>query len=122
MSVTVTTLVREFAYNGVALPDPGPALTVEQVRDVYSATYPEIVTASIEGPEIKGGKQVYTFRRAVGTKGGNTLRTCVQKQDGLPYLAVLPSCSQMRKPRLQPLVAWLQRLATAAIPDKGNRQ
>ena len=122
MTITVTTLVRAFAYNGVALPDPGPALPVEQVRDVYSATYPEIVTASIEGPEIKGGKQVYTFRRAVGTKGGNTLRTRVQKQDGLPYLAVLPSCVQVRKSLLQPFVTWLHRLTTPATPDKGNRQ
>jgi PRTRC genetic system protein C len=27
-------LVREFYYNGIRIPDPGPDLTVEQVRDL----------------------------------------------------------------------------------------
>ena len=27
-------LHREFFYNGVRIPDPGPELTVEQVRDL----------------------------------------------------------------------------------------
>jgi PRTRC genetic system protein C len=27
-------LLREFHYNGVRIPDPGPELTVEQVRDL----------------------------------------------------------------------------------------
>lgn len=27
-------LAREFHYNGVRIPDPGPELTVEQVRDL----------------------------------------------------------------------------------------
>ncbi len=30
--------------------------------------YPEITTATIEGPEERAGKLHYTFRRAVGTK------------------------------------------------------
>ena len=54
MTITVQKLLRAFAYNGIALPDPGCELSPEQVRDVYSATYPEITTASIEGPEQKG--------------------------------------------------------------------
>lgn len=32
-------------------------------------TYPEIISAEIEGPEVSGNKTVYKFRRAVGTKG-----------------------------------------------------
>ena len=47
MTITVQKLQRSFAYNGIALPDPGCELSPEQVRDVYSATYPEITTASI---------------------------------------------------------------------------
>lgn len=62
-------LKREFRYNGVRLADPMPSMTIAQVRDFYSATYPEIVNADIEGPETTGDAQVYTFRRAVGTKG-----------------------------------------------------
>ena len=69
MAIKVEQLERSFSYNGVALPDPGKNLTIEQVRDVYSATFPEIVSASIEGPEQKGGKLIYTFRKAVGAKG-----------------------------------------------------
>jgi PRTRC genetic system protein C len=93
MTITVQKLQRSFAYNGIALPDPGCELSPEQVRDVYSATYPEITTASIEGPEQKGERLVYTFRRAVGTKGAvsanspRTSRVVVRRRDdGLTYV------------------------------------
>jgi PRTRC genetic system protein C len=62
---------REFRYNSVVLPDPDPNMSLEQVRDTFSTLYPEIVNADIEGPESAGTKVVYTFRRAVGTKGAN---------------------------------------------------
>lgn len=65
----VTALTRVFAYAGVTLPDPAPSLSVDQVRDIYSATYPELATASVEGPETRDGKMVYTFRRSAGMKG-----------------------------------------------------
>ena len=44
-------LLREFAYNGIKLPDPNPEMSLEQVREVYSPAYPELTTAAIEGPE-----------------------------------------------------------------------
>lgn len=69
MTIETAELVRTFKYNSVDLPDPGPQYTAEQVRDLYSATYPEITSAAIEGPEQKDGKLVYSFRKAVGTKG-----------------------------------------------------
>ncbi len=69
MAVQIKALERSFAYNGVSLPDPGANMSLEVVRDVYSAVYPEIVSASIEGPEQRGGKLVYAFRKAVGSKG-----------------------------------------------------
>jgi Prokaryotic Ubiquitin len=34
-------LVREFHYNGIRIPDPGPDLTVEQVRDLLAPNYPQ---------------------------------------------------------------------------------
>ena len=93
MTITVQKLQRSFAYNGIALPDPGCELSPEQVRDLYSATYPEITTASIEGPEQKGDRLIYTFRRAVGTKGAHsvnaprTSRIVVRRRDdGLSYV------------------------------------
>lgn len=119
MTITVQKLLRSFAYNGIALPDPGSDLTPEQVRDVYSATYPEITTASIEGPEQKGERLVYTFRRAVGTKGavsvdsrrpsGVVLR---QREDGLTYVephSVELSSVDHLKVALRRLSRWIER-------------
>jgi PRTRC genetic system protein C len=62
-------LLREFAYNGIKLPDPNPEMSLEQVREVYSPAYPELTTAAIEGPEVTGETVVYRFVRAVGAKG-----------------------------------------------------
>jgi PRTRC genetic system protein C len=68
--MTHTPLPRAFFYNKIELEDPGPEHDPVDVRNLYSATYPEITSAAIEGPEVKDGKRAYTFRRAVGTKGG----------------------------------------------------
>lgn len=65
----VEALTRVFIYNGVKLPDPGETLTVEEVRDIYVATYPELATAAIEGPSLHAGNMQYTFTREVGVKG-----------------------------------------------------
>lgn len=62
-------LVREFSYNGVRLADPNPNLTIEEVRSLYAAAYPDITTAAIEGPEALQNKLVYRFTRAIGAKG-----------------------------------------------------
>ena len=62
-------LHREFVYNGIRIPDPGPALSVDQVRDLLTPNYPEIATASISGPEDTGSALRYTFSRAIGSKG-----------------------------------------------------
>ncbi len=65
----VSELVREFTFNGVKLADLGPAFTPEQIKDFYANVHPDLLNAQIEGPTTKGEKQVYEFRRAVGTKG-----------------------------------------------------
>ena len=65
----IEVLERVFVFNGMRLPDPGPNLTVEQVRDMYVATYPDLATAALEGPSPVNGAMQYTFTRAVGTKG-----------------------------------------------------
>jgi len=72
-------LVREFKYNGVALADPGAMLSLPQVRDFYANVYPEITSADIEGPQQVGNKQIYTFRRAVGTKGARASEAALQR-------------------------------------------
>jgi len=65
----INELTREFAYNGVKLADPNPKFTLTEVRDFYATVYPEIISADIEGPKNVGAKAIYSFRRAVGTKG-----------------------------------------------------
>lgn len=86
----VETLIRSFVYGGMELLDPNPTFTVTQVRDMYAAAYPEITTAVIEGPERKADKLVYTFKRAVGTKG-NVHLYLDHGSDGMPYVKVSPS-------------------------------
>ena len=68
-SLKAEVLLREFQYNGVRIPDPSPDLTVDQVRDLLTPAYPEIATASVNGPEDTGSALRYTFSRAIGTKG-----------------------------------------------------
>ena len=67
--IKVERLERTFRYHGICLPDPDSALTVEQVRDVYVNSYPELATAAVEGPSTVKGTLEYTFVRAVGAKG-----------------------------------------------------
>jgi PRTRC genetic system protein C len=68
MSIVVTPIVRTFTYNGILLPDV-PDLSPREVRDLYSAQYPELVSAEIDAGEVVAGRQDFTFRKAVGTKG-----------------------------------------------------
>jgi len=68
-SVTVKALHREFFYNGTRIPDPAPNLTVEEVRELLTPSFPEIATAALAGPEDNGVALRYTFSRAIGSKG-----------------------------------------------------
>lgn len=69
--------VREFKYSGMVLQDPDPAQTPEEVKTFYAGIYPELTNAEIEGPEHKGNKTVYEFRKAVGTKGVKKIKAPV---------------------------------------------
>ncbi|WP_321794807.1 PRTRC system protein C [Caballeronia sp. J97] len=69
MSISIAKLIREFIYNGVALADPGPSFTPDDVRDLYSAQYPELTTAAVDGPAMEGEVMRFTFVRAAGAKG-----------------------------------------------------
>jgi PRTRC genetic system protein C len=65
----VETLHREFFYNGTRIPDPAPGMSVEQVRELLTPSYPELATAMLEGPEDTGTALRYSFSRAIGSKG-----------------------------------------------------
>jgi PRTRC genetic system protein C len=44
-------------------------MSVEQVREMLTPSFPEIATASLTGPEDTGTVLSYTFSRAIGSKG-----------------------------------------------------
>jgi PRTRC genetic system protein C len=68
MAIEVKEIVRRYRYNGVTLPDVA-GMSSKEIRDLYSAQYPELVSAEIDAGEIVDGVQEITFKRAVGTKG-----------------------------------------------------
>lgn len=73
MALEVTNLKREFKFKKdgtpVTLPDPNPEFTVEEVLQFYSGQYPELTTATLEGPKVEGKSAVYSVKTTVGTKG-----------------------------------------------------
>lgn len=66
-------LKREFVMEKgtvkTVLSDPDPDMGAREVLKFYSRTYPDLITASVVGPEYKGDKAVYSFKTSVGTKG-----------------------------------------------------
>jgi PRTRC genetic system protein C len=69
MALTVTKMTRVFQFQGIRLPDPNPEMSVEEVKALYAAQYPELATAVVNGPEAAGDKMRYTFERSIGSKG-----------------------------------------------------
>ncbi|WP_031501124.1 PRTRC system protein C [Bryobacter aggregatus] len=69
MPLIITKMTRLFTFNGIRLPDPNPNMSVEEVKALYSAQYPELATAVVNGPEAVGDKMRYSFERAIGSKG-----------------------------------------------------
>ena len=68
-TLKTSTLPREFVLNGARIPDPDPQMSVEQVRELITPSYPEIATATMTGPEDTGTSLRYSFYRAIGSKG-----------------------------------------------------
>ena len=69
MPITSKKLSRVFRYNGTEIPDPTPDLKPEATLEVLAVNYPQFANAIIEGPSIEDGKQVFTVKVSVGTKG-----------------------------------------------------
>jgi PRTRC genetic system protein C len=68
MAIVVKETEKRYRYNGIALPNV-PGMNPKEIRDLYSAQYPELVSAEIEMGAVTDGVQEITFKRAVGTKG-----------------------------------------------------
>lgn len=69
MAIEAKPLRRVFLYNGTELADPNSTWSPTQVAEMYSSAFPELLNMSIEGPEVKGEKAIYTFHKAAGVKG-----------------------------------------------------
>jgi PRTRC genetic system protein C len=73
MPLEVTKLKREFKFKkdgtNVTLPDPNPEFSMDEVMQFYSGQYPELTTATMEGPKVEGKSAVYSVKTTVGTKG-----------------------------------------------------
>jgi PRTRC genetic system protein C len=48
-TLKTSSLPREFVFNGSHMPDPDPHMSVNQVRDLLTPSYPEIATATMTG-------------------------------------------------------------------------
>jgi PRTRC genetic system protein C len=68
-TLKTSALPREFVFNGLRIPDPDPQMSVDQVRDLLTPSYPEIATRTMTGPEDTGTSLRYSFSRAIGSKG-----------------------------------------------------
>ena len=68
MAIEVKETEKRYRYNGISLPNV-PGMNPKEIRDLYSAQYPELVSAEIEMGAVTDGVQEITFKRAVGTKG-----------------------------------------------------
>ena len=66
---TVKSLIREFHFKGMNLADPGMHLSPADVRDYYSAHFPDLTGAAVKGPKVEGSKEIWNFEGKVGTKG-----------------------------------------------------
>lgn len=71
MALLKTELKRVFKIekSGVELPDPNPNMSEDEVMKFYSAQYPELTTATVDGPKVNNDKAYYSFKTTIGTKG-----------------------------------------------------
>lgn len=71
----VKNVVREFklkrnnSKDDVELPDPNSNMEPNDVMKFYSGQYPELTSASVNGPTMKNGKAIYLFETVIGEKG-----------------------------------------------------
>ena len=51
------------------LQDPNPDMTPQEVAKFYSSSYPHLLNANVEGPDLSKGDAVFKFNVVAGTKG-----------------------------------------------------
>lgn len=65
----IKTAKRIFSYDGEKLDDTNPNLGVNQILEQYATVYPELINATVVGPEIKRDELHYKFEVQLGDKG-----------------------------------------------------
>ena len=72
MAIEVTVLKRKFEIerNGksIYLDDPNPEMSIEEVIDFYSSTFPELMNSNYTTSELDNNL-VIKFKSIAGTKG-----------------------------------------------------
>ena len=108
MALEIKGLQRVFKFKKdsmeLVLDDPNSELSVNEVMDFYSMTYPELTTATVHGPEWEDDKAVYHRSERVSgmNKKKKDKETCrqlsEQAKDGLARLIILSvSSSHIRR-------------------------
>jgi len=66
---TEKTAKRVFNYKKLILDDINPNQGTNIIKEYYSNIYPELINATINGPEIINGELHFTFASKVGEFG-----------------------------------------------------
>lgn len=53
----------------ITLEDPNSSFSANDIRDMYTATYPELLNSTIVNKGVENDKLVYEFKVVAGTKG-----------------------------------------------------
>jgi PRTRC genetic system protein C len=63
--------IFQFEVNGeiIELDDPNPSFTANDIRDLYTAQYAELLNSTIVPKGIENDRVVYEFKVVAGTKG-----------------------------------------------------
>lgn len=56
-------LSRMFKHNDTVLPDPNPDFTLEEVKEYYMDTIPELLNTQVQYSEEKDGYRLYEFKQ-----------------------------------------------------------
>ena len=70
-------MARIIVYDGREHPDPDPAVTIDEVKDIMSTWYPDMANATYK-TEKRGTDTLYIFRKTVGTKGASAHETLAE--------------------------------------------
>lgn len=73
MALNVKNTKRKFIIEvnkkKVELIDPHPNMSIQEVINHHVSKYPQLATATVDGPKMEKDAAVYEFKTTIGTKG-----------------------------------------------------